>query len=136
MRYFSIDTVCMNAALVNPSKLSEYRNKLDIIKRTADQIIKDFEIYNEVISFSGKSESAYEELSAQIDPIVRNLMSCNTGRFLSLLYRIDVEEEKVNKAISQGNSAVSQITHLILERELLKVVTRDYFKKNYPNIVV
>ena len=119
----------MGGELINPSKLTEYRNKLDIIKRTADQIIKDFEIYSEIISFSGKAETAYVELSDQIRPIVRKLLNKNVSKFVSLLYRIDVEEEKVNEAISSGESAVYQITHLILERELLKVVTREYFNK-------
>ena len=118
----------MSEELINPSKLTAYRNRLDIIKMTADQIIKDFEIHGEVISFSGQPETAYEELSDQIEPIVRYLMNTKMSRFLSLLYRIDVNEEKVSIVISKGESVHLQITHLILERELLKVVTKEYFK--------
>lgn len=117
----------MSEELINPLKLDDYRNRLGIINKTADQIIKDFEIYSENITFSGKPETAYKELSDQIEPIVRNLMGRNMNRFLSILYRIDVSEEKVKSAILEGNSAGHQITHLILERELLKVVTREYF---------
>ena len=118
----------MTEALINPSQLIEYRNRIDIIKRTADQIIKDFDLIGEVISFSGVPESAYEELSGQIEPIMSNLMQANMSKFLSVLYRIDLSEEKVSDAILIGELAAHQITHLILERELLKVVTKQYFK--------
>lgn len=117
----------MSDELINPSKLIEYRTQLDIIQRTADQIVKDFEIFGENITFSGKPETAYEELADQIEPIVRKLLNNNDSRFVSLLYRIDVNDEKVKNVISGGESAVHQITHLILEREFQKVVTKAYF---------
>lgn len=119
----------MGKELINPVELTIYQKELDIIKSTAAQIIKDFEIHNEEISFSGKSDTAYGELCDQIEPIIKKLLSNNVSRFHSLLYRIDVDEEKVKAALTAADSPTTKITKLIIERELLKVVTREYFSK-------
>ena len=111
--------------------LSPYYKRIDLIKDTAEQIKKDFEIFSESITFSGNANTAYDELKSQIKPIISKLMSNNYERLLSILYRIDVNEKIISEEFYQRNNEEpsSIITDLIIERELKKVVIRRYFKE-------
>jgi len=112
--------------------LSPYYKRVEIIKDTAEQIKKDFEIFSESITFSGSPNTAYDELKSQIEPIISKLMNNNYERLLSVLYRIDVNEKSMSEEIYQRNDEEpsSIITDLIIERELKKVIIRNYFKNN------
>ena len=100
--------------------LSPYYKRVEIIKDTAEQIKKDFEIFSESITFSGNPNSAYDELKSQIEPIISKLMNNNYERLLTVLYRIDVNEKSISEEIYRRNDEESPsiITDLIIEREL------------------
>ncbi|MFT4755908.1 MAG: hypothetical protein ACI91R_000545 [Vicingaceae bacterium] len=110
-------------------ELNAYKTQFDFVKKVVLQVQKDFQLYDEKIEFSGKSELAYDELSQQIEPIIFRMLELDSARFFSLLYAIDVEEEKVKELLfGQSETDVSkELTHLILERELLKVVSRQIY---------
>lgn len=110
-------------------ELNAYKTKFDLVKKVVLQVQKDFQLYDEKIEFSGNSESAYDELSQQIEPVMFRMLELNSARFFSLLYAIDVEEEKVKELLfGQSETDVSrELTHLILERELLKVASRHIY---------
>ena len=112
--------------------LSPYYKRIDLIKDTAEQIKKDFEIFSESITFSGNANTAYDELKSQIEPIISKLMNNNYERLLSVLYRIDVNEKSISEKIYHryDEEPSSIITDLIIERELKKVLIRNYFKNN------
>ncbi|MBL4710593.1 MAG: hypothetical protein JKY48_19370 [Flavobacteriales bacterium] len=109
--------------------LSVYHTQLSFIEATAKQVQKDFQLYGEEISFNGSHSTAYEELYSQIMPIMARLLNLDSSRFFALLYAIDVDEKKVKELIF-GNEEIdtaSELTHLILKRELMKVVSRQMF---------
>ncbi|MFT5667168.1 MAG: hypothetical protein ACI9DK_001356 [Vicingaceae bacterium] len=110
-------------------ELNACKTKFDLVKKVVLQVQKDFQLYDEKIEFSGKSELAYDELSQQIEPVIFRMLELDSARFFSLLYAIDVEEEKVKELLFwQSETDVSkELTHLILERELLKVVSRQIY---------
>ncbi len=111
--------------------VSLYINRLDLIKDTANQIIKDFDMFGMEIKFSGSVYNAYEELFDQIRPRIENLISNNHQKFMGILYRIDLSEEQIKKAVNENFSEPFSdiITDLIIKRELQKVVIRSQFKK-------
>jgi hypothetical protein len=115
---------------MNFSDLSIYFNRLDIIKATADQIIKDFEMFGMEVSFSGNAYNAYEELFDQIEPHIKKLIDSNQSKFMGILYRIDLNDEQVKKAVNENSSEPFSeiITDLIIKRELQKVVIRNHYK--------
>jgi len=116
-------------AIIASSDLVQYKNNQLVIDKVVLQIQKDFQLYDERIEFSGKQETAFDELFQQIKPFIIRMLELDSIRFFSLLYSIDVEEKKV-KALLFGKEHIdvaSELTHLILERELLKVVTRQLF---------
>ncbi len=112
------------------SNLSQYFNKLDLIKDTAEQIIKDFDMFGLEIRFSGNAYNAYEELFQQIEPHIKKLIDSTPSKFMGILYRIDVSDEQVKKALKEnGSEPFSEIiTDLIIRRELQKVVIRQHYK--------
>jgi len=114
-----------------PAK-KNYLTDILLIKDTAKQIIKDFRLYNLDITFSGKPETAYDELFDQIFPVIDELISLDYGKFQSLLYQIDVGENQVSKIMEDNPKSLysKEITKLILEREFQKVLTKHYFQKN------
>jgi hypothetical protein len=115
---------------MNFSNLSPYFNRLDIVRATADQIIKDFEMFGMEIKFSGNAYNAYQELFEQIEPHIKKLIGTNRSKFMGILYRIDLNDEQVKKAVD-GNSSEpfsEIITDLIIKRELQKVVIRNHYK--------
>ncbi|MDF2437412.1 MAG: hypothetical protein K0Q95_1788 [Bacteroidota bacterium] len=115
---------------MNFSDLSRYFNQLDLIKATADQIIKDFEMFGMEINFSGNAYNAYEELFDQIEPHIKTLIDSNRSKFMGILYRIDLNDEQVKKAVDNNSSEPFSaiITDLIIKRELQKVVIRNHYK--------
>jgi len=119
---------------MNLSNISQYFNKLDLIKNTADQIIKDFDMFGLEIRFSGNAYNAYEELFEQIEPHIKKLIDSNQSKFMGILYRIDVSDEQVKKAVNENSSEPFSeiITDLIIKRELQKVVIRQHYKSTTP----
>ena len=115
---------------MNFTDLTPYFNKLDLIKATANQIIKDFDMFGVEIKFSGNAYNAYEELFNQIEPHIQKLISSNQSKFMGILYRIDVSDEQIKKAVNENSSESFSaiVTDLIIKRELQKVVIRNHYK--------
>jgi hypothetical protein len=117
---------------MNLTNISQYFNKLDLIKETANQIIKDFDMFGMEVTFSGNAYNAYEELFEQIHPHIDKLITHNQSKFMGILYRIDLSDEQIKKAIDSNSSeSFSEIiTDLIIKRELQKVVIRKHYSKS------
>lgn len=117
------------------NELQAYYRRVDLINKTAQQIIKDFDWYGMDIKFSGNADNAYHELFNQINSAIEKLLNTNAEKLMEVLYRIDINEKKVNsfsedERESEGGNKrkVSELlTELIIQRELQKVVTRNYF---------
>ena len=108
--------------------LIRYRHDLEVVRNTALQVIKDFGLFSIDITFSGNEATAYEELKTQLQPVLLELYNSDYNRLKSLLYRIDMPEQKV-KALPAVNKddMIAGLTDLILERELIKVITRKLY---------
>ncbi|MEY3982591.1 MAG: hypothetical protein RL160_148 [Bacteroidota bacterium] len=104
--------------------LKPWFNKAEYIQACAEQVQKDFAMYGFDIDFSGTTATAYEELFAQLEPIVARETGRSSGKLQELLYRIDVSEQKVREAALADEPWSQSITRLILWRELQKVVIR------------
>lgn len=112
------------------NNLSLYYKQVEIIRATADQIVKDFEIFGEKIEFSGNADIAYNDLKLQILSIISKLIKDDFQKFVSLLYRIDLNEKKVKGLLKNTSGNFEEIiSEMIIDRELKKVLTRKYFSK-------
>ncbi len=114
---------------LSKSDLENFRNESEIIRLTAQQVIKDFALFGMDITFSGDTINAYNELFDQLDSSLVELLNSDYRRLLSLLYHIDISEKELNQKLAAHNrdhSAV--IAEMILERELKKVIIRKFYR--------
>lgn len=113
------------------SELQEYYNRIDLIQKVVEQIQKDFNWFNFDISFGEEKEgeSAYQILYNQILPIVEEMLNDDYPKLLAMLYRIDLEEDFVNRKLKEISNADTDevITDLIIKRELQKVIIRAQY---------
>jgi hypothetical protein len=110
--------------------ITPYFNNLEYINATAEQVIKDFDLYGLEIKFSGNEQNAYNELLYQISPHIAQLKENNYKKLLDLLYRIDVNESKVAAIVDDASvgSLAEAISDLVIKRELQKIVIRKHFR--------
>lgn len=104
----------------------------DLIRETADQIIKDFAGFDLEIHFSGNIHDFYQELFVQMQAHVDNLLASQGEKFFNLLYRVDVDPGDIDHYQKEfpDSSLTDVITELIIHRELKKVMIREYFRQS------
>lgn len=132
----------MNLPEITDQNIAQLLNKEAIIHETISQIQKDFGMYSIEISFDGNIETAYEQLMNKLIAEITNLLAMDKNKLQSILYRIDLSEKVIKKALRLTSNPLSNqitttdiaensnqvITHEIIVRELKKVLTRNYFK--------
>lgn len=113
-------------------ELKKYRDDRETVRKTALQVMKDFAGFGFNIEFPNDLMMAYQDLFDQLSPVIADLINMNISKLYSLLYCIDINESIIQQGITEMKdlSLNDVITHLILERELKKVLTREYFSKN------
>lgn len=94
------------------------KTELTILKSL---VARDLSITEPIDIFSKR-----ENLQMWLTGEIRILLDHDFNRLLNILYRMDVSEEKVNKAFAEGDPAFA-IAGLIIERELKKVETRSKY---------
>ena len=111
------------------SEIDDPRNQTEIIRLTAEQVMKDFALFGLEITFSGNVINAYDELFEQLNLCLVDLLNSDYRRLLSLLYHIDISEKEMNKKLKSFSGEPSEIiTEMILERELKKVLIRKFYR--------
>ena len=122
----------VNLPEYNNIKVSKYRDKVEILRQVAAQIEKDFYQFGFEVKFSGEPEDAYNELFAQINEHVAYMLSQDYHRLVLLLYQIDLSEKEIikNELKYPDVDKHQLLSEMIIQRELKKVLIRNYFKEN------
>jgi hypothetical protein len=122
----------VNLPEYNNITVSKYRDKVEILRQVAAQIEKDFYQFGFEVKFSGEPADAYDELFAQINEHVAYMLSQDYHRLVLLLYQIDLsEKEIIRNELKYPNVDKHQLlSEMIIQRELKKVLIRNYFKEN------
>lgn len=120
----------LNATKSDSLDLNGYKNRKDIIEKVVSQINKDLNL-DIAIEFTDSKTSYYEELLAEIKPKLSRIIYEGRGQLEQILYKIDVPERKVKNALDSSVETDPAVifSHLILERELQKVVFRILYSK-------
>lgn len=73
-----------------------------------------------------------EKLKEKLSQHVNNLIQKDFQKLVSVLYRIDVNEEKLKLMLEQNTEtdAASIIAELIIERQLQKMKSRQEFRRD------
>lgn len=92
-----------------------------------EKLSKDLSIENTALTVKDELPIIREFL---IDKI-KEMMSQNYERFFNNLYRIDVDESKVNKILNSKDrvSIPEKLADLIIERQLLRIKTQLLYKE-------
>ena len=111
------------------SELSPYYHRVDLLEKVVEQGKKDFNWFSYEITFTGKALSPYQELYEQILPLIEELLNDDYPKLMAMLYRIDIDEEFLNRQLRSIEHADTDevITDLILKRELQKVIIREMY---------
>ena len=120
----------MNFPQVTNNNVSNLLDREEIVKQTAEQIMKDFGMFGVEISFSGDTSRAYDELHQQLIEQITILVERNYELLLSVLYQVDITEKEIAKAEKDlpHYSHIEIIAHQVIVRDLKKVLIRRYFK--------
>ena len=122
----------MNIQRLSRSELIDISAQEEIIKATAQQIIKDFAEFGFEINFSGNTANFYTELFSQMEESVKDLIANQQTKFYSFLYRIDISNKEMalyeQEMAGQPKSTI--ITELIIHREIKQVLYRIYYSSN------
>ncbi|MCB9360735.1 MAG: hypothetical protein H6587_03780 [Flavobacteriales bacterium] len=120
----------MSQLIPGLNDLSSYYNRTDLLEKVVAQIQKDFNWFNFTITFKeDKDESPYQQLYKQILPLVDEMLNDDYIKLMSLLYRIDIEEDFLNRKLKENAHADTDevIADLIIKRELQKVIIKEMY---------
>lgn len=122
----------MKLPQVRNNNVSHYLDRAEIVRDTAEQIMKDFGMFGVEVTFSGDVSNAYEELHEQLIIQISRLIDHNYDKLLSVLYQVDITEREIAQAQLDlpHYTHVEIIAHQVIARELKKVLWRLYFKSN------
>lgn len=111
-----------------PDKIdtSVYKNNKDFLLKTIEQLEKDLGSEGYSIRIKRRNIS-YEDIIHQTLPIVEKLLNKDIFKLQQLIYRIDLPENIFINIIEKSSEPASELTQLIIQRELLKVVIRNYY---------
>ena len=120
----------MKPLRITDEELQRYRNNKDLIEATIKQINKDFEAAGFDIPLELNLD--YTTLKERLSKAINYLLNTFHHRFISMLYRIDIPDHIILFALdpAEKEPAEQRLADIIIERELLKVLTRNYYKDN------
>ena len=97
-----------------------------LVSGTTELICKDFGLVQI------PPEQDYEKVKAWLSYVVEQMMEQDFEKFIFVLYRLDIPERKVMVALSNETKipANEYIADLIIEREVQKIKSRQWYKKH------
>ena len=99
--------------------------KKDLTEKTTELIVRDFEM------MIGDKKPTEQELFEMLSDQVAYMMQYRLDFLLSLMYRLDIDEQKINMALSPKALLAPNVglAHLILERQKLRIKIKQEYGK-------
>lgn len=119
----------MELALPDNFNVSSFLDREEIVRLTAQQIMKDFGMFGVEITFSGDTSQAYHELHGQLVDQITVMLAHNYDLLLSVLYQVDITDREIARTERElpDYNRVEVIAHQVIVRDLKKVLIRKYF---------
>ena len=130
---------------VEQYRISTESNRNDETEHKSLLIEETFEVLSQDFDFPEKkfiNDLLYQKDAHVLDEIqrilaekIKEMIGNNFEKLQNILYRIDIEQQKVHEVFLQFGSEEfpSLLAKLIIERQLAKVKTRNYYKINKDN---
>jgi hypothetical protein len=111
-----------------PSIFVFLHKKTISLQEIKNQIAQSLSLREDLV----QETNSEEDLLNLIEQYVQELVDTNFEQLLRILYRIDIADYKVKKAIDNvgATNAARAIAELILEREKEKIITRQKYKSD------
>jgi (2Fe-2S) ferredoxin len=116
----------------------ENENKNQIVEETFEVLSQDFDFaekkfINDLLY--QKDVHVLDEIQRILAEKIKDMISNNFEKLQNILYRIDIDQQKVHEVFLQFGSQEfpALLAKLIIERQLAKVKTRNYYKINKDN---
>ncbi len=96
-----------------------------------EALLWGYEIVTSDKHIYGKAQS-YDDLKKELANYLNDLLVTDFNKVVSILYRIDISQEKAMTALaenSQKETAGETLAQLIIERQLEKVISRRKYRK-------
>jgi hypothetical protein len=103
-------------------------NNPDVLQKTVQQINRDFYSFGVVIELDIHAADAYYQFVDKVRFEVNRMIQQNSTQFFALAYRIDVSEKRVIEVLSAEGDHEKQLACILIEREVLKVLTKANFR--------
>jgi len=115
--------------LVPKPELKKYFDKKAYLNKVLQQIERDFDMSACPFPSPDREIETLEELQVLLELTLGPLMKENSTRLKNLLYRIDVSEKAIysQMAVNPDLQLADLLNLKIIERELLKVLTREKY---------
>lgn len=74
-----------------------------------------------------------EQILAALSARIEQLIAGNPDQLFSMLYRLDIAEQKIKQAMNMPGSVSYKIAILIYERQMEKIISRKRFGSERPD---
>ena len=91
---------------------------------------------NESLQLSFPSQAGREDLLRLLTAHINNLINSNLEKLVSLLYRLDISEDKIRSSLDGNHEqdAAPMIAQLIIERQEQKIKSRQQYTRRDQSI--
>jgi hypothetical protein len=105
-------------------------SKPDLFEKFKAQLQKDFEFCNLDGTFAIDIIPDFDRILKVVHSEVEKINRVSSGKINELLYRIDISEAQIKKAINSApdSELTKIISELIVKRELQKIIIKEHFK--------
>lgn len=123
----------MKDIVIHNQQLGDFNNNRELVEGTIRQINKDFATTGIQLPESLVT-NVYQTIFETLRPLLEDLYENQRDKFYVLMYTVDADRLKINRAFLKPtlSLAYDEITDLVIQREILKVATRIWYKNQNP----
>lgn len=118
----------MDVQKFTADELQEHYKNSEVIQKTVTQINKDISGFGEFVEVDEYAGNAYAELMDKMTAIIVRMLKHNSDQLFALLYKVDVSENRVNNILSNPVDHIRELSRILIEREVVKVLTKAFFR--------
>ncbi|HYX09159.1 MAG TPA: hypothetical protein VE912_20665 [Bacteroidales bacterium] len=98
-----------------------------VLEKIKSQVERDFRSFGLVLPFTAEASLSIRILHDELSGQLHQIMQSRPGILQGLYYHIDLEEKAVREIAAYAGDPAPYISELIIQREMLKVLSKIYY---------